>query len=310
MDRLLIIGVSGPDVGELQAALNRRAPTQLAQLAVDKMFGAKTLARVKEFQRNNGLQMDGVVGPLTWSRLRAAQPPATRGTGVLCGNSEPANQGKALSIRNAFASGLADQSKFSSLSSFTSPVSFRALTPAQIGIATGVYGSSLDFSRIFISSQSGLGGRPFTVAVPATPISAPMQIMNCGTFTPDTATLIHELAHVWQSQHHSSPTQFIANAVSSQAASVAANGLEAGLDRSVTSNPDFPVQFPFSAYAFAPGKPFGDYAAEQIASAVEHGVGAIVAHVRSVAAGAVDGDNLTSLASTRIGDRRAAGIVF
>ena len=91
---------------------------------------------------------------------------------------------------------------------------------------------------------------------------------------------------------------------------MAASGVEAGLDPTVMSNSDFPVHFPFSAYAFVPGKPFGEYAAEQIANAVEHSISTIVSHVRSVGLGAVDGDNVTSLANTRIGDRRTPGIVF
>ncbi len=310
MDRTLTIGATGPDVRELQAALNRHPPTQFPPLTIDGIFGQKTSARVKEFQRNNGLVADGIVGPKTWAKLRTQQPVAPR-TGVLCGNSDRANQGKSLLVRNAFTSSLAGQEGgFSSLAKLPGLSSFRPLTAAQIGTARGVYGSSLDFSRIFISDQTGVGGRPFTVAIPATLLSPTVQIINCGTFTPDTATLIHELAHVWQSQHHSSPTQYMTNAVSSQAMAVAANGAEAIIDRTITSNADFPVHFPFSAYAFVPGKPFGEYAAEQIANAVEHGVSAIVSHVKSVGMGAVDGDNQTSLATTRIGDQRAPGAVF
>jgi hypothetical protein len=55
-----------------------------------------------------------------------------------------------------------------------------------------------------------------------------------------------------------STIQFMTNAVSSQAAAVAANGLEVRSDRTLLSSADFPVHFPFSAYAFIPGKPFGE----------------------------------------------------
>ena len=41
----------------------------MAPLAMDGIFGAKTLAAVRAFQRSRGLQVDGVVGPLTWGRL-------------------------------------------------------------------------------------------------------------------------------------------------------------------------------------------------------------------------------------------------
>lgn len=37
--------------------------------SVDGVFGAKTLTAVREFQQENGLAPDGVVGPLTWAKL-------------------------------------------------------------------------------------------------------------------------------------------------------------------------------------------------------------------------------------------------
>jgi peptidoglycan hydrolase-like protein with peptidoglycan-binding domain len=36
---------------------------------VDGIFGAKTEAAVKRFQRDNGLTADGVVGPRTWDKI-------------------------------------------------------------------------------------------------------------------------------------------------------------------------------------------------------------------------------------------------
>lgn len=38
-------------------------------LALDGIFGAKTQEAVKEFQKENGLEADGVVGVLTWTKL-------------------------------------------------------------------------------------------------------------------------------------------------------------------------------------------------------------------------------------------------
>ena len=37
-----------------------------AKLAVDGIFGSRTTAAVRTFQRTHGLVVDGVVGPLTW----------------------------------------------------------------------------------------------------------------------------------------------------------------------------------------------------------------------------------------------------
>ncbi|MTE19444.1 hypothetical protein F0L17_09950 [Streptomyces sp. TRM43335] len=37
--------------------------------ALDGLFGPQTLAAVKEFQRRNGLVVDGIVGPRTWGEL-------------------------------------------------------------------------------------------------------------------------------------------------------------------------------------------------------------------------------------------------
>ena len=46
----------------VQVALNNNPPTRLPLLKVDGVFGAKTEARVREFQRNGNLSPDGVVG--------------------------------------------------------------------------------------------------------------------------------------------------------------------------------------------------------------------------------------------------------
>ena len=61
MPRTLRIRSTGDDVKFLQERLNSRPPTALPLLGVDGKFRAKTLARVKEFQGNNALAVDGVV---------------------------------------------------------------------------------------------------------------------------------------------------------------------------------------------------------------------------------------------------------
>src|SRR5450432_3597683 len=102
MDRLLTNGSTGPDVGALQGLLNRRPPTKFPPLKIDNIFGAKTAARVKEFQQNNGLKADGMVGPKTFAKLRSL--PVAPLTGVLCDNPDPANLAKSLAVRNSLVS--------------------------------------------------------------------------------------------------------------------------------------------------------------------------------------------------------------
>jgi Putative peptidoglycan binding domain len=56
-----------PMVGVLQHLLNRTG----ASLATDGVFGVKTEAAVRAFQRPRGLVSDGIVGDKTWARLTA-----------------------------------------------------------------------------------------------------------------------------------------------------------------------------------------------------------------------------------------------
>ena len=58
-------GSSGADVKKLQEALNAHGYS----LAVDGQFGAKTQAAVKDYQKKNGLQVDGIAGKNTWGSL-------------------------------------------------------------------------------------------------------------------------------------------------------------------------------------------------------------------------------------------------
>ena len=73
---LLKFGDRGAQVLQLQQNLNMRS-SKLPRLKNDGVFGLKTQARVMEFQRDNGLKADGIVGDLTSGKLRAkggAQP--------------------------------------------------------------------------------------------------------------------------------------------------------------------------------------------------------------------------------------------
>ena len=59
-------GSKGYYVGYLQEKLNSLGYNCGK---VDKIFGTKTLAAVKEFQKAQNLVVDGVVGPKTWTKL-------------------------------------------------------------------------------------------------------------------------------------------------------------------------------------------------------------------------------------------------
>lgn len=62
---LVSYGSTGATVRELQEALNRHGYS----LAVDGVFGDKTKAAVRDYQKQNGLKLDGVVGSETWGSL-------------------------------------------------------------------------------------------------------------------------------------------------------------------------------------------------------------------------------------------------
>jgi hypothetical protein len=65
---LLKTGSSGAAVKALQTGLNRVFPAY-STLAADGIYGPKTTAVVKEFQRRSALVADGIVGPQTRARL-------------------------------------------------------------------------------------------------------------------------------------------------------------------------------------------------------------------------------------------------
>lgn len=67
-------GSTGQDVRELQTALNGKGYT----LSVDGIYGDKTAAAVRDYQKKNGLSMvDGIAGNETWGSLRAATQSST-----------------------------------------------------------------------------------------------------------------------------------------------------------------------------------------------------------------------------------------
>jgi N-acetyl-anhydromuramyl-L-alanine amidase AmpD len=64
-------GDAGPVVARLQRLLHAHGA---AGLAADGVFGPRTEAAVREFQRRHGLEPDGIVGPRTWGALLDSGP--------------------------------------------------------------------------------------------------------------------------------------------------------------------------------------------------------------------------------------------
>ncbi len=72
MSLLLRIGARGPLVVEIQRKLQA---LQLYLGELDGHFGGGTLSAVRNFQRKNQLQVDGIVGPKTWAALYPGREP-------------------------------------------------------------------------------------------------------------------------------------------------------------------------------------------------------------------------------------------
>lgn len=91
----------GPAVGQLQEQLNAMGYTGRngQPLAVDKAFGPHTQEAVRAFQRDNGLGVDGIVGPKTHEALDKAREQARAETA----QSQPQTQPKAEEPKQATA---------------------------------------------------------------------------------------------------------------------------------------------------------------------------------------------------------------
>jgi len=67
---VLQVGDQGNAVQQLQVELSRIG---LSDISVDGTYGPTTEAAVRQFQRDQGLTPDGIVGPQTWQALAFAQ---------------------------------------------------------------------------------------------------------------------------------------------------------------------------------------------------------------------------------------------
>ncbi|TDT31062.1 peptidoglycan-binding protein [Naumannella halotolerans] len=75
---VLKTGSSGEQVEAAQYLLNAEG----ADLDVDGKYGSGTTAAVKEFQADNGLDADGVIGPDTWGELTSTVKSGSEGDAV------------------------------------------------------------------------------------------------------------------------------------------------------------------------------------------------------------------------------------
>lgn len=168
------------------------------------------------------------------------------------------------------------------------PGGARPLSSGELTQARSVYGSSIDYGVVVITDATGGGGRPFTTVLPLGFIALNLGPSAYASPGSNRDLLIHELAHVWQSQHHPVSAQFMVNSVLSQGGAAAAGG---------------------DAYCYVPGTWFGSYAAEQIAEQAEDGVSAVTSHMSAASAGSTDVANIASLAVPRWETRGTAGVV-
>ena len=315
MPALVKLFSQGKDVVLCQSALNG-FPSKLAALAEDGIFGPKTQARVKEFQLTLKLVADGIVGPITWGKLLA--PTASAGVvsaSTCCNGTSMMRTAAALGLTYPIAAAILqldagaerstiapslrgrprnDQAAKAPGIATSTPSNARSVSLAEKAILIPVFGSSINFATVVVTTASGMDGRAFVLTIPSPLLGMPaIQIVNAGP-SPSNETLLHEFTHVWQSQHHHTSTIYMAAAIASQ------------LDESTLNSAA--GRRMFSAYAYVPGKPFGEYNVEQIAQQVCKGEAAIQAHCRSLSKNAVDPANVKSCQVHKAQSLLAAGV--
>ena len=172
------------------------------------------------------------------------------------------------------------------------PTVFKPLSSAQKAAATNVFGTSLEFSVIYLTELTGLGNRAFAFTVPPLISGPPYTFLNVGTYNPPQSTLIHELAHAWQAQHSDYATDYMKTAAVCEGicASIRFFGIDC------------------SPYFYRLGKPFDDCGVEQMAQQVEHGVPAILNKVRAASAGKQTPE-ATKISTNIRWEVRGAGVV-
>ena len=79
-------GSSGPDVEKVQKALTGLG---FDPGGVDGVFGSKTEAAVKAFQKKSGVQVDGIVGPETRKAIREQRAAAKEAKAAAAAKAKP-----------------------------------------------------------------------------------------------------------------------------------------------------------------------------------------------------------------------------
>lgn len=222
------------------------------------------------------------------------------------------------------------------------PKNARCLSAEEVPVAKSVYGESINYDDVYISDGVGASKRAVTTAIPYE--SRWIVLLNLGSHAynnplSSSSTLIHELAHAWQSQHHRQPWRYMVNCVACQAAAASATLASKALDNpyarvglDIVIGPVVgvvPNLGPADAYSYVPGKGFAEYAGEQNAQQIEdffapptppagpsispaqrNNLATIVRHVKNVAKGAHDPENERSLANIRYAHQTFKGVVW
>jgi hypothetical protein len=175
----------------------------------------------------------------------------------------------------------------------TLPTAVRRLNATEESVAKRVYGASLDYSEILVSDGGGAAGSAVTTAVPTTPMCVVLNVGGSFSTGVSSNLLVHELGHVWQSQHHNDRFAFMSNSVGSQ---VKAKALRQ------------------CAYCYIPGKAFGEYAAEQAAEQAEDEfkkglTGPMITHMAAQSPHTHDPSNEAGLNTFRHEKRGAPGVL-
>lgn len=92
------VGSTGVDVRTVQRLLTHHGHAVLA----DGVFGPATQAAVTSFQGDEGLDPDGIVGPLTWKALLVQVAAGSNGEAVLAVQGQLRYQGWRLGVDGAF----------------------------------------------------------------------------------------------------------------------------------------------------------------------------------------------------------------